>query len=348
VRLTGAKIEQFLRQPDPRAQVILVYGPDEGLVRERVERLIKTVLDDPRDPFRYTELGTELVRSEPGRLLDEARSLSLIGGRRVVRIRQAGDLLSVACRRLLALDAIEALVVIEAGDLAKSSSLRRLLEAAANGAALPCYRDEGRDLAASIDHLLRERHLAPDADARQFLIEHLGADRGVTRSELDKLALYADAEATGERRPIDLDDVRAVIGDSAALSIDDLVHAVALGQPTAMLRCLDRLLAEGQAPVRLLRSMANHVARLHRLALDSEPSVERVIEQARPPIHFRRKGSFRSQLRSWSPPALATALGALIEAEIACKTTGRPAAVVCRQALLATCHQVPPPGRAAG
>jgi DNA polymerase-3 subunit delta len=347
VKLAAGQVERFLRRPDPATPVVLIYGPDEGLVRERVERLIAAVLDDPRDPFRASELGLDLVRAEPARLADEARALCLMGGRRVVRLRQASDQATAACRALLALERIEALVVIDAGELPSGSSLRRLIEGAPRAAAIACYRDEGRDLAAFVERELAERRLRADADARAWLLEHLGADRGVTRSELDKLALYlgaGGATAGAGTQPVGLDDVAAVVGDSAALGLDDLVHGVALGQLAATERCLERLLGEGQDPVRLVRAQANHFARLHRLAAQVErgAALEQVVERARPPIHFRRKDAVRSELRLWSAARAARALARLTEAEIACKTTGWPARVLCRHALFAACAEAAP------
>lgn len=334
MKLGGAKLEQFLRRPDPARPVVLVYGPDEGLVRERVERLIRAVLDDPKDPFRSSELSVDQVRAEPARLADEARSLCLLGGRRVVRLRQASDQASAACRALLALPGIEALVVIDAGELAASSSLRRLIEGAPNAVAIACYRDEGQDLAAFVDQELAARRISLDPDARAWVLDHVGADRAVTRAELDKLALYL---GEGGSRRASMDDVAAVLGDSAALGLDDLVHATALGDMAALERCLERLLGEGEPPVRLVRAGANHFARLHRLAalVERGEPVERVIERARPPIHFRRRSSVQRELRLWSAARAAAVLARLLEAEIACKTTGWPARTLCREALFA-------------
>jgi DNA polymerase III subunit delta len=343
MKLSGPQVERFLQRPDPARPVALVYGPDEGLVRERVERLVRAVLDDPRDPFRSSELSLDQVRSEPARLADEARSLCLLGGRRVVRLRQASDQASAACRALLALPGIDALVVIDAGELAAGSSLRRLIEGAPNAVAIACYRDEGQDLAAFVDGELAARRLSLNADARAHVLDHVGADRGVTRSELDKLALYLSdgtAGAGGPRRAT-MEDVAAVLGDSAALGLDDLVHAAALGQMAALERCLERLLGEGEHPVRLVRSLANHFARLHRLAamVERGEALEQVIERARPPIHFRRRSSVRSELRLWSAAHAARALARLLDAEIACKTTGWPARVICQEALFAVCAE---------
>jgi DNA polymerase III subunit delta len=346
VKLTGGQAERFLRRPDPATPVVLVHGPDEGLVRERVERLIRTELDDPKDPFRASELDVDAVRTDPARLADEARSLCLLGGRRVVRLRQASDQAAAACRALLALERIDALVVIDAGELGAGSSLRRLIEGAPGAAAIACYRDEGQALAAFVDQELSARGLAADADARAWLQGHLGADRGVTRAELDKLALYlgaGGAPADAAPRRVSLEDVAAVVGDSAALGLDDLVHAVALGQLAAVERCLDRLLGEGESPIRLVRAQANHFARLHRLAalIERGETPDQAIDRARPPIHFRRKASVRAELQRWSAAAAARVLARLLEAEIACKTTGWPARVLCQHALFATAAAAP-------
>ncbi|MGI9417200.1 MAG: DNA polymerase III subunit delta [Geminicoccaceae bacterium] len=339
MKIAAGQIERFLRAPDPKTPVVLIYGPDEGLVRERAALLIKSVLDDPADPFRLSDLAADQIKGDPAMLVDEARALCLMGGRRVVRVRQVGDTLRVAAKSLLALETIDALVVLESGDLGRASSLRKLIEQAPNAAALPCYRDEGRDLDSLIDRLLKERHLRPDAEARTYLIEHLGGDRAVTRTELDKLALFADASAETPRA-LGIDEVACMIGDSAAIGLDDLAHATTLGDAKAVDRCLNRLLGEGQAPVRLIRTLLNHVTRLRRLALLIErgDTADRAIGQARPPIHFRRKGDVKTALRRWNGRRLEAAQARLIEAELACKRSGRPDVLLCREAIFSICR----------
>jgi DNA polymerase-3 subunit delta len=340
MKIAGARVESLLSRPDPGLAAVLLYGPDEGLVRERALRLVRAVLPDPQDPFGLTELGADAVRADPALLVDEARALCLTGGRRVVRVRQASDQLSGACRALLDLPSLAALVVIDAGELGTASSLRRLFEAAPNAAAIGCYRDEGRALATTVHQQLEALGLRADAEAEAFLNLHLGADRGITMSELAKLDLYL-GPAPGERspRPVTLEDVAAVVGDSAALGVDDLVHAAALGEAADVERTLGRLLAQGQSPVSLLRALAIHFGRLYQLAclVEAGEPAERAIEKMRPPIHMRRRGSFRAALRRWSAAALAAQAGRLLQAEIGCKTTGWPAAELCRAAALAAC-----------
>src|SRR5450755_3189155 len=82
--------DRFMASPPPSLVAALVYGPDQGMVRERAGRLAKSVVPDLNDPFRVAELDGATLDSDPARLWDEAAALSMIGGRRVVRVQAAG------------------------------------------------------------------------------------------------------------------------------------------------------------------------------------------------------------------------------------------------------------------
>ena len=158
--------------------------------------MAKSVLADLNDPFRVAELDEATLESDPARLWDEAAALSMMGGRRVVRVRGAGNGLAQTFQNFLAAPPGDALIVIEAGDLAKSGALRRVFEGADNAAAIPCYPDDDRELEDVVRSHLKSRGLSIDEGALNYAVSRLGSDRGVTRSELEKLALYAMGEKT--------------------------------------------------------------------------------------------------------------------------------------------------------
>lgn len=346
MKLPAKAVDGFVARPDPAIATVLLYGPDAGLVGERARRLAHTVVADLGDPFRVSEVSAEELRGAPGRLVEEAQALCMLGGRRLVRVRDAADIATVAVRDLLALPAQEGFVLLEAGDLGGASSLRRLIESAPAAAALPCYRDEERDLGAFVRSLLAEAGLDVAPDALAYLGSHLGGDRAVTRAEIAKLALYL-ADRPGRRA--ELEDVAAVVGDSSALGLDDAVHAAVLGRRAELERSLDRLLAEGEAPIRLLRVAAGFLLRLLRLrgGLEGGASVDAVVAAARPPIFFRQKPVITAALHAWSSEALLTGLALLQVAEIRCKTAGAPDALICRAALEQLGRLAPPARRPA-
>lgn len=332
MKLTTGRFDGFLRRPDPGVFALLLYGPDQGLVTERGEAAVRAIVDQPDDPFGVASFSAESLRADPGRLADDARSLSLLGGRRSIRVRQAGDALAPACELLLGLAQAEAFVIVEAGDLPARSSLRKLFEASPKGAACACYREEGDALAGTLMRMLAERHLKPDDDALAFLAGHLGADRGVTKQEVDKLALFVGAPDSGPAVPLRLEDAVAAVGDGAALGLNDLCAAATLGERHRVERIVERLLAEAVAPVAIVRTLQNHVARLGRLAAAADP--KSVVGTLRPPVPYRaRDGLFRAA-RLWRRERLDAALVRLLDAEIACKTTHLPAATLARRAAL--------------
>ena len=332
MKIAPRNAEAFARSPDPSLRAVLVYGPDAGLVRERVEALVKAVAEDPADPFRVSELGAREIVEDPARLGDEAAALSLSGGRRAVRLRQAGDDLAPHFKDFFATGRGEALVVVEAGDLPSRSALRKIFEGAGAGAALACYRDDERSLPALIRETLGGFGLEATPDALAYLGANLGGDRQLSRRELEKLALYKGAE--GAR--VELRDAQACVGDSAALSLEDLAFAVAGGEPAGAERALQRSLQEGGQPVRALGAVARHFQRLHlvRGLTGRGETLDGAVKGLRPPVFWKRAESFKAQATAWPPGALARALERLLEAEAACKQSGAVPDTICARTLL--------------
>ena len=331
MKIAAGRVEGFLKSPDGNARAILVYGPDSGLVRERLDRLVKSVVADPRDPFRIAELTPARLREDPARLADEAAAIALTGGRRAVVVRDAGDAVTATVAAFLADPKGDALVVIEGGELGPRSSLRKLFEGADNAAVIACYADDGGALGAVIAEELKAAGLTAEPDAMAFLADHLGGDRRLTRSELAKLALYM-----GGPGRVRLEDAAASIGDSAALSLDDLSLAAAEGDHATAQRVLDRLLREGTPPITVLRAVARHFLRLHYAAglMAQGRSAGQAVDALKPPVIFKAVERVKRQLARWPADRLGKALEVLIEAEMECKTTGMPAAEVTSRALM--------------
>src|SRR5439155_24554087 len=224
-----------------------------------------------------------------------AAQIGLMGGRRIVRVREAGDALAAIFARFLAEPVGgDTLVVAEAGDLTARSALRRAFDDAPGAAAIGCYPDSARDLAQVIRDAFAAHRVGASRDATDFLVQHLGEDRLLTRAELEKLTLYA-----GDGGHIELDEARAVISDSAALSLDDALLAAAEGDAAALDRALSRVFQEGESPVTVIRALLRHLQRLHLLAarIAGGGSVEDAIRSARPPIFFKEQDSYRRQLQ---------------------------------------------------
>jgi len=309
VALKSGQVDAFIAKPNPAQPVMLVFGPDAGLVRERAEALIRASVDDINDPFSLARLAGDDLASEPTRLLEEANTIPLFGGRRAVWVKAGGRNFAPAVEALLAAASPECRVVIEAGELRKNAPLRVLCERAKNAAALPCYIDDAAALARLIDDEMRAANLTIAPDARAALVPLLGGDRLASRSEVNKLALYAR-----DKKVIERDDVMAIVSDASDLTLDSLVDAVFAGCIAEVEFQFAKARTAGTSPGSILSAAQRHVALLHktRLAIDEGASAEEAFRRSY--LHFSRDKFVVPALKSWTSPRLERAMAQIAEA----------------------------------
>ena len=133
VALKTSEIERFLARPD--RPIVLVFGPDAGLVRERAEALVRGSVDDPKDPFQLARLDGDELASEPTRLVEEANTIPLFGGRRAVWVKGGARNFAPALEALVAAPPPDCRIIIEAGELKRNAPLRVICERAKQAAA---------------------------------------------------------------------------------------------------------------------------------------------------------------------------------------------------------------------
>lgn len=334
-------LARFLKAPPAGIRAALVYGPDGGLVQERAASLAAAIVPDPSDPFRVSDLSPSQIQEDGARLFDEAAAQSLMGGRRLVRIRQAEDGIDRSLGQFLeAPPPGDSFVLIEAGDLSFRSKLRKRVEAAENAAAIPCYVEQGANLESVLETLFRERGLTIERDALAYLAGNVVGDRAAAHNEVEKLALFAGAE----QRRLGLADVRAVASDSAALDLDEVAQALADRNPGALDTALARLYGQGENPIGILRVCQRHIQRLHQAAAEvaaGKPPAA-AVDALRPPVFFKNRTPMIRQVERWPAARLLAALDVLVHTEAACKRTGAHDQVLCADALLRLAAGKPP------
>jgi DNA polymerase-3 subunit delta len=330
VAIRAAEVDAFVSRPDPARPVVLVFGPDAGLVSERVDALIKASVDDPNDPFTLARLEGEDLAAEPSRLVEEAQTIPLFGGRRAVWVKAGSRNIAPAVEPVLALRARECRVVIEAGDLRRNAPLRALIERASNAAALPCYADDERARARLVDEEMRAAGLTLSPDARALLLPLLGGDRAASRSEIRKLALYA----RGKER-VGVEDVAAVVSDASSLALDEIVDAAFAGKAAELEMQLAKARSAGASVGSIFFAAQRQVAQLHKWRTAIEEGARFSIDTALPPGQFRRRGAIEAALKSWNASRLAAAMADLAAAVLESRRNAALAEVIAERALLA-------------
>jgi DNA polymerase III subunit delta len=311
VAVKANDVDGALRRPDPRIGVFLFYGPDIGLINERARAVAERSVDDPADPFQMIRIDGDDIASDPGRLADEAGTMGLFGGRRAIWIKSTSRNIARAVDAVLKGELQDTVIVIEGGDLQKSSPLRTLCERSQRALALPCYADSGRDLGAVVDEALKNGGFSIAREAKAALLASLGGDRLATRGELNKLMLYAHGQ-----REITLQDVDAIMSDVSSLAMDAVIDAAFAGEGTGLETGSRRLAAEGVNASVLLGGALRHALMLlaARLSVEEGRPIPAVMEGLRA-LHFRRKPLVERQLQRWTSESLKSAVG-LIQANL--------------------------------
>lgn len=336
MKVKASDADRFASKPDPNWRAVLIYGPDSGLVRERLNMATRSIVEDPSDPFRITDISEGDLRQDPARLADEAAAISMLGGRRVVRLRDVGDLVTKIVTGFLEEPAGDALVLLESDDLGPRSSLRKLFEEAENAAAIPCYADDAATLERFIRSTLSRDSIDVETEAMEYLLANLGSDRGVTKNEIEKLALYIGAARKGEKKIVQLADARACIGDNSGAGLDDLIDAALGGNLPSLDLAFSRARAADTNAIAILSAASRHLQQLHVASVEMEKgaNMEIALRAIKPPVHFSRKTEVQRQLRLWDRKRLDRALALLLEAEFQCKSSGMPDEAICAQTML--------------
>lgn len=332
MKLTGQALERALARWPAELRAAVVFGPDAALVAERASRIGRQVVADLKDPFAVVDLTPADIADDPARLADEAAAFSLMGGRRLVRVAQAGNAQSAAVATALEGPPTENLILITAGDLEPKAKLRQLAESDARIGAIACYPEDQETLARLLRSEVQAQGLVVTEAAMARLVAAVGGEREVARRELDKLALYAHGRAGA----VTEEDVVAIGADYGAAGLDALVDAVTLRRPEAARDQLALLLAEGESGIRLVQWVARRflqVADAH-AARAAGQSLDQILQNLFGRMAWKQGPLLKQALPLWSPAALVRARALLLEAEQAARLSGADGDLVCAQALL--------------
>jgi len=332
VKPAEARLRRALDAADPAIRLYLLYGPDEAASRALADRLGPALGSDAE----RIDLSSAALKADPARLADEAAAISMFGGRRWIRLEPATDDALPAIEALLEAPAAGNPVAAVAGTLRKDAKLLKLLQARDDAITHVSYLPEGRDAEALVVELARAVSLRCAPDVARRLAAVTGGDRAILSSEIEKFALFLDADPD-QPKQLEHDALEALGAASEEGDLTKLTAAVFGGQAQAAEAELQRLAGEGIEGIGVLRALgrrALQLAQLRAQVADGD-SVERVMDTAGKAIFWKERDSTAAALRRWSPDALATAMGRIAAAERKVKAPGFAGNAVVEEDVLA-------------
>jgi DNA polymerase-3 subunit delta len=338
VKISPRDIDARIERPDASIQAYLIFGPDRGLVHERADQLAGSLLDDPDDPFSLTQLTEEDLKSDPAALADAMAAMSLTGGKRLVRVRLNGETGNgPICEMIAAIEvdqnSVEAVLIVESGDLTPRGKLRKTFEPARSAATMACYADSAGALAQLADDALHSEGLTLSQAARTAWLPRLEGDRALARMEIEKLILYKGLKGfRQDDDSVEIADIEAIAADTGDAALDAIIGPVMDGLVAEADNGYHRALSGGASPVGVLRALQRRIDQLD--AVHSAGSSDQALARSGAPRFGPQAARFRNQLTIWRGRRLDAARQLAFDAERAVKRSGAPANVLVGELLL--------------
>lgn len=335
VAVKAHQANHFIKNPDPHLNCFLFYGSDVGLVSERAAAMAKKIAaqDDPAGEI--LRLDDTDLEDDSERLAIELRTLPMFGGRKIIRTTLGRRVTGALITELVSDGDLAGVLIIEAGNLKPSDKLRKSCEGSKTAAAIACFPDAAKDLKSVIDDVLSSSGQSIDTDAKSLLVSRLGADRAMSRGEIEKLSLYV-----GDRKKITSEDIDAIVGDASELAFDRVISAAFAGRSESAVNEYSRSVASGESPQVLILMAGRYMHRLHRIRCetDSGKPLDAALRALRPPLHFKQKDAFSAQLRGWSRPKLDRGLAMIASAAQAARRSNQIETLIAERLLINLSH----------
>ncbi len=332
------EIERFLSRPDPGIRAVVIHGKDRSGVGERAEILCKAITPDLNDPFNVSSLTDADIDGDEARLEEALTALSMIGGRRLVRVRLSGDKASIdkMLAGVLKTHADggfnpDAMLVVEAGALGRDSALRKAAETGKGSVGIVCYEDEVGDIARMTREALAADKVGLTSDALERFVSRLPRERGLMRQEIERLALYI---GPGSGRTVDVEELEAHLGVEPDASLQDAALQAFGGRPAPAQSGLRRAFAEGESSVMAVRQASIHLGKLRRINVLMANGAGAKEAAKAAGVFWKQEAELLRQARSWRLDDLDTVLDSVNAADLATKSTGMPDQLIAERLLL--------------
>jgi DNA polymerase-3 subunit delta len=303
--------DQFLAKAHSNYRMILVFGPDQGLVFERSRKVLHAVIGVKGDGMQVVDLAGDAIAADPATLVDEANAINMFGGdARVVRIA-AGARSFLPALELVSQSPASSVIIIEAGDLKRDAALRKWVEAQDFAVSIECRADDRKDIQRLIDAEIRIAQLTLAPDAREVLGAMLGEDRLSTRSELEKLTLYAHGQST-----IHVEHINEILHDVSTLGVDAVIAAIFSGKPAEVVERVQKALQIGVDVNALVAALLRYALALHRCLadIDAGASFDGALQSLLRQVYgYNRKAEISSQLRQLKLPVIEQVISAVFD-----------------------------------
>ena len=308
---------------------ILIYGPNEGLVRENFLKIKKIFNQNSTEEVNFSG---KLINEQPGILIDEIRTVSMFNEQKIIIIEQPVDKNIDLFEDAFVELPDQTLIIVIANNLTKNSKLRKFFESSSKYFSCANYEDDFRSNSQQIQNLEKSINKNLNRDIKNYLSQNLSSDRMISKNEIDKIILlYSENDQIPE-----LEHIKLIFNDNADLGLNKISQLAFSGQPNRVSINLNKIFDEGVNPVAIIRVMLNYVQRIQatQIALKKNNDFDSAIKSLKPPVFWKDKDNFKLHCKKWPIKETVLNFNLLVDTELNCKSDYNLTNILCERALL--------------
>ena len=310
-------------------QSFLIYGPNEGLVRENIDVIYKNFSRD--SDSEKIDINGKQLDDDISILNDEISTISLFNKKKFIILDTAKEKHVSIIEDALSLDFKNVCMVVKQDNLTKSSSIRKLYETSKIHFSLACYDDDIKALSSLIERFQKEHNITFDSNVKSFLLNNLSNDRMVIKNELEKILL----SLSEEDRRVDIEKLRYILHDSAHTDFQQINNSILFGNIEKGSKSLEKLFNLGTNPIAILKSFNNYIMRIRltQVELSKGKQFDEAIKVLKPPVFWKEKSDFKRHCLIWPANVIDKIINEVLSSEIQCMTNNIIAKEQCEKTL---------------
>ncbi len=309
-------------------QPILLYGPNEGLIRENINKIKGIFKTDSLEVISFTG---KYINEQPEIFNDEIQTISMFHDKKLIFIEHPVDN-NVALFESIFLNLPDKiLIVVIASNLTKSSKIRKLFENSSQYLSCANYDDDLKVNSQQINDLEKDIQKVFGKDIKNYLNHNLSNDRMISKNEIDKIILLY----YGSNKEPRLDEIKSIFNDNADLELNKITQIVFSGNPKKVSVYLNKVFDAGIGPVTIIRTLINYVQRIEitQIALKKNKNFDIAIKGLRPPVFWKEKDLFKLHCTKWPINETILNFNLLVNTELSCKKDYYLTNIHCEKAL---------------
>tara|TARA_B100000029_G_scaffold300120_1_gene293081 strand:- start:3 stop:1028 length:1026 start_codon:yes stop_codon:yes gene_type:complete len=315
--------------------IFLVYGPNEGLVRNIIQSL-SLIFKNNESTDEVTLYGKTLDE-EPNKLMDEIQTVSMFSSNKIIQVDAIKDKHSKIIEDLENIEFQNVMLILKSDNLTKSSKLRKLFDSSKNIFSIPCYEDDTRSIMNQVQNFVQNYDLKLDREIKNYLVQFLSNDRSLNQNELEKIYLYQK----DRKEDLSLEEVKLILNDSTSTSLNKVNESIMYGKTKTASKIINKAFSEGINSIAVIRSLTNYMLRIQqtKIEIKKKKSFDEAIKVLKPPLFWKDKDNFQNHCKAWPLKDIESNLNALLIAEYNCKSESFLSPVICEKYVLNIAHQ---------